>query len=52
MTTPDVLRVLMPYWNAKPESTNHVRHRLATIFDFAIAAGYCSENSTRPPDDP
>ena len=45
MPTPDVLRVLMPCWNAKPESTNHVRHRLATIFDFTIAAGYCSENS-------
>ena len=46
MITPTVLRVLMPYWNAKPESTNHVRHRRATIFDFTIAAGYCSENST------
>ena len=39
ITTPDVFRVLMPYWNAKPESTNRVRHRLATRFRLYDCGG-------------
>ena len=40
--TPDILAVLTPIWNAKPETARRVRQRLATILDWARAAGYRS----------
>ena len=34
----------MPIWTAKPETAGRVRQRMATVFDFAIAAGWRSDN--------
>ena len=42
--TADVLSVLMPIWNSKPETAGRVRQRMATVFDFAIAAGWREHN--------
>ena len=42
--TADALSVLMPIWNAKPETAGRVRQRMATIFDFAVAAGWRTDN--------
>ena len=44
VTTADVLDVLMPLWNDKREMATRVRQRMTTIFDFAIAAGWRSDN--------
>lgn len=40
--TPEVLRVLAPIWLAKPETARRVRQRIATVLDYAKAAGYRS----------
>ena len=37
ITSADVLTVLMPIWNAMPETATRVQQRLSTIFDFSIA---------------
>ena len=37
ITSAHVLTVLMPIWNAMPETATRVQQRLSTIFDFAIA---------------
>ena len=42
--TADVLPVLMPIWNTKPETAGRVRQRMAVVFDFAIAAGWRQDN--------
>ena len=42
LATPDVLRVLSPIWLAKPETARRVRQRVATVVDWAKAAGYRS----------
>ena len=42
--TTDVLDILMPIWTAKPETAGRVRQRMATVFDFAIAAGWRADN--------
>ena len=44
ITTADVLRVLMPIWTAKAETAVRLRQRMATVFDFAIAAGWRTDN--------
>ena len=44
VTTADVLEVLKPIWNDKREMATRVRQRMTTIFDFAIAAGWRSDN--------
>lgn len=38
--TPDILRVLGPIWLTKPETARRVRQRIATVFDWAKAAGF------------
>jgi integrase len=38
--TPDILRVLAPIWNDKPETARRVKQRMATVFDWAKAAGH------------
>ena len=44
--TPDVLKVLSPIWLTKPETARRVKQRIATVLDWAKAAGYCAgENS-------
>lgn len=40
--TPDVLNVLTPIWTNKPETARRVRQRLATVLDWARAAGHRS----------
>ncbi len=42
IATPDVLAVLTPIWNAKPETARRVKQRLATVLDWARAAGHRS----------
>ncbi|MEQ8964830.1 MAG: integrase arm-type DNA-binding domain-containing protein [Azospirillaceae bacterium] len=38
--TADVLRVLAPLWLAKPETARRLRQRIATVLDWAKAAGF------------
>lgn len=40
--TPDVLRALSPIWLTKPETARRVRQRIATVIDWAKAAGFRS----------
>ena len=44
ISTADVLSVLEPIWGTKPETAARVRQRMAVIFDYAIAAGWCKDN--------
>lgn len=37
---PEVLRALSPIWLTKPETARRVKQRVATVFDWAKAAGY------------
>jgi integrase len=40
--TADVLRALSPIWLSKPETARRIRRRIATVLDWAKAAGYRS----------
>lgn len=40
--TPDILQVLSPIWLAKPETARRVKQRIATVMDWAKAAGHRS----------
>jgi integrase len=42
ITTADVLAVLTPIWSTKPETARRVRQRLATVLEWARAAGHRS----------
>ncbi len=44
ITTADVLSILTPIWNSKPETAGRVKQRMAVVFDFAIAAGWRTDN--------
>ena len=44
VTTNDVLAVLEPIWNAKPETATRVRQRMEVVFDYAIASGWRVDN--------
>ena len=44
ITMAEVLAVLEPIWNEKAETASRVRQRLAVIFDYAVAAGWRSDN--------
>ena len=44
VTTPDVLAVLEPIWNAKPETATRVRQRMEVVFDYAIASQWRVDN--------
>jgi hypothetical protein len=37
--TADVLRALSPIWLSKPETARRIRRRIATVLDWAKAAG-------------
>tara|TARA_R100000365_G_C2740880_1_gene69602 strand:- start:503 stop:1531 length:1029 start_codon:yes stop_codon:yes gene_type:complete len=37
--TPDILAVLRPIWQSKPETARRLRQRLKTVFDWAKASG-------------
>jgi integrase len=38
----DILEVLLPIWNEKPETSRRVRQRIKTVFDYAKAKGWRS----------
>jgi len=40
----DVLKVLRPIWNTKPESARRLQQRLSAIFDWSIVKGYRTDN--------
>ena len=44
VTTADVLQILTPIWNDKPETARRVRQRLAAIFKWCVAMGYRPDN--------
>lgn len=37
--TPDIVKILTPIWTSKPETARRVRQRIATVLDWARAAG-------------
>ncbi|HZV21252.1 MAG TPA: integrase arm-type DNA-binding domain-containing protein [Hyphomicrobiales bacterium] len=42
VSTADVLKVLSPIWNTKQETARRVRQRIATVLEWARAAGFRS----------
>lgn len=44
VTTADVLAVLAPIWNAKPETARRVRQRIGTVMKWAVAQGWRQDN--------
>ena len=44
ITTADVMAVLSPIWNEKPETARRVRQRISTIMKWAVAQGHRSDN--------
>ena len=42
--TGDVMAILMPMWNEKPETARRVRQRISTIMKWAVAQGYRADN--------
>ena len=40
----DVLAVLTPIWTTVPETASRVRQRLETVFDWAVAQGFRTDN--------
>lgn len=44
VTTADAMAVLTPIWTAKAETATRVRQRMESVFDFAIAQGWRSDN--------
>ncbi len=44
VTTTDVLAILEPIWNAKPETATRVRQRMEVAFDYAIASRWRVDN--------
>jgi integrase len=44
ITTADTLAVLTPIWVAKAETATRVRQRMETVFDFAIAQRWRTDN--------
>ena len=44
VSTADVLAVLEPIWNTKPETATRVRQRMEVVFDYAIASRWRVDN--------
>ena len=44
ITTADVMAVLMPIWNERPETARRVRQRISTVMKWAVAQGYRADN--------
>ena len=44
ISTADVMAVLMPIWNEKPETARRVRQRISTVMKWAVAQGYRADN--------
>ena len=47
ITVDDVMRILVPIWGTKRETAGRVRQRMATVLDWAIAAGHRVDNPAR-----
>jgi integrase len=48
ITTADVLAVLKPVWQTKPETASRVRGRIEAVLDAARANGHSAENTANP----
>ena len=48
ITTADVMAVLLPIWNAKPETARRVRQRIGAVLRWAIAQNYRPDDPTGP----
>ena len=44
LTPTDVLAVLTPLWNTKPETARRLRQRVAAVLKWAVAHGYRADN--------
>ena len=44
ITTADVMAVLSPIWNEKPETARRVRQRISTVMKWAVAQDYRGDN--------
>ena len=44
ITTADMMDVLTPIWSVKAETAGRIKQRMATIFDYAIARTWRTEN--------
>ena len=44
ITSSDVLAVLMPIWNEKPETAKRIKQRIGTVLKWAIAQGWREDN--------
>ena len=44
ISTADVMAVLLPIWNEKPETARRVRQRVGAIMKWAVAQGYRPDN--------
>ena len=44
ISTADIMAVLMPIWNEKPETARRVRQRISTVMKWAVAQGYRADN--------
>jgi integrase len=44
ITTADVLAVLTPIWNEKPETARRVKQRIGTVMKWAVAQGWRQDN--------
>ena len=48
ITTQDVLKVLQPLWQAKPETASRLRGRIEAVLDSARVAGHIPEREPNP----
>ena len=44
ITTTDMMDVLTPIWNVKSETAGRIKQRMATVFDYAIARTWRTDN--------
>ncbi len=44
VTTADVLTILTPLWQTKPNSARRIRHRIGAVMKWAVAQGYRQDN--------
>jgi integrase len=44
VTGSDILSVLMPIWNERPETARRVKQRLGSVLSYAIAQGWRTDN--------
>lgn len=47
ITAADVLSVLTPIWNSRPETARRVRQRIGTVLEWGIAQGWRTDNPVK-----